>query len=164
MSLSYAEEGFDNDMVITYGDLLFREHILRDLLEVNGEIVIIVDSALDNPNMTGSPDVAYCSQNDDRSPFMQNITLKKLSSKIEGDIEPSGHWIGMMRVRKDGRRWIETAINELKTSSNFKELTIPDLLNHIIENGNTVNVHYINGHWLDVNSINDIDAAGDFTQ
>ena len=164
MSLSYAEEGFDNDMVITYGDLPFREHILRDLLEVNGEIVIIVDSALDNPNMTGSPDVAYCSQNDDRSPFMQNITLKKLSSKIEGDIEPSGHWIGMMRVRKDGRRWIETAINELKTSSNFKELTIPDLLNHIIENGNTVNVHYINGHWLDVNSINDIDAAGDFTQ
>ena len=70
----------------------------------------------------------------------------------------------MMRVRKDGRRWIETAINELKTSSNFKELTIPDLLNHIIENGNTVNVHYLNGHWLDVNSINDIDAAGDFTQ
>ena len=114
--------------------------------------------------MTGSPDVAYCSQNDNRSPFMQNITLKKLSSKIEGDIEPSGHWIGMMRVRKDGRRWIETAINELKTSSNFKELTIPDLLNHIIENGNTVNVHYINGHWLDVNSINDIDAAGDFTR
>ena len=70
----------------------------------------------------------------------------------------------MMRIRQEGRKWIETAIEELQSSSNFKELTIPDLLNHIIAKGKTVNVHYINGHWLDVNSINDIGAAGDFTQ
>ena len=165
MSLTCAKKDFHNDMVITYGDLLFREHILRDLLEVNGEIVIIVDSASENPNITGSPDVAFCNHNDDRSPFMQNIILKELSSKNEiNDAIPSGHWIGMMRIRQEGRKWIETAIEELQSSSNFKELTIPDLLNHIITKGKTVNVHYINGHWLDVNSINDIGAAGDFTQ
>jgi len=165
MSLTCAKKDFDNDMVITYGDLLFREHILRDLLEVNGEIVIIVDSASENPNITGSPDVAFCNNSDDRSPFMQNIILKELSSKNKiNDATPSGHWIGMMRVRQEGRKWIETAIEELQSSSNFNELTIPDLLNHIIAKGKTVNVHYINGHWLDVNSINDIGAAGDFTQ
>ena len=152
-------------MVIVYGDLLFREHILRDLLEVDGEIVIIVDSALDNPNITGLPDFAYCSQNDDRSPFMQNIILKKLSSDITTVNEkPSGHWIGMMRVKKEGRGWIEQAIQNLQSSENFAQLTLPNLLNHIIETGKTINVHYINGHWLDVNSIDDIDRAGDFTQ
>jgi len=165
MSLTCAKKDFDNDMVITYGDLLFREHILRDLLEVNGEIVIIVDSASENPNITGSPDVAFCNNSDDRSPFMQNIILKELSSKNKiNNAIPSGHWIGMMRVRQEGRKWIETAIEELQSSSNFEKLTIPDLLNHIIAKGKTVNVHYINGHWLDVNSINDIGAAGDFTQ
>ena len=165
MSLTCAKKDFHNDMVIIYGDLLFREHILRDLLEVNGEIVIIVDSASENPNITGSPDVAFCNYSDDRSPFMQNIILKELSSKNEiNNAIPSGHWIGMMRVRQEGRKWIETAIEELQSSSNFKELAIPDLLNHIITKGKTVNVHYINGHWLDVNSINDIGAAGDFTQ
>ena len=165
MSLTCAKKDFHNDMVITYGDLLFREHILRDLLEVNGEIVIIVDSASENPNITGSPDVAFCNYSDDRSPFMQNIILKELSSKNEtNNAIPSGHWIGMMRVRQEGRKWIETAIEELQSSSNFKELTIPDLLNYIIAKGKTVNVHYVNGHWLDINSINDIGAAGDFTQ
>ena len=165
MSLVCAQNDFDNDMVISYGDLLFREHILRDLLEVDGDIVIIVDSALDNPNITGSPDLAYCSQNDDRSPFMQNIILKELSSVIKTDNKkPSGHWIGMMRVRKEGRNWIEEAIRELKPSPNFKKLTLPDLLNYIIEQGKIINVHYISGHWLDVNSIDDIDRAGDFTQ
>ena len=165
MSLTCAKKDFQNDMVITYGDLLFREHILRDLLEVNGEIVIIVDSASENPNITGSPDVAFCNYSDDRSPFMQNIILKELSSKNKiNDAISSGHWIGMMRVRKEGRKWIEAAIEELESYSNFKELTIPDLLNHIIGKGKIINVHYINGHWLDVNSINDIGAAGDFTQ
>ena len=165
MSLVCAQNDFDNDMVISYGDLLFREYILRDLLEVDGDIVIIVDSALNNTNITGSPDFAYCSQNDDRSPFMQNIILKELSSVIKtGNKKPSGHWIGMMRVRKEGRNWIEEAIRELKHSPNFKKLTLPDLLNYIIEQGKIINVHYISGHWLDVNSIDDIDRAGDFTQ
>ena len=93
------------------------------------------------------------------------FSKKDSASGLEiNDAISSGHWIGMMRVRQEGRKWIETAIEELQCSQNFKELTIPDLLNHIIAKGKTVNVHYINGHWLDVNSINDIGAAGDFTQ
>jgi len=164
-TLACAQDSFNDDMLILYSDLLFREYILRDLIETDGEIVIIVDSAIDNPNISGSPDYAYCSQDDDRSPFMQNVTLTQVSSSPdESDKKPSGYWIGMMRVRKQGRKWLETAIEELKSSSNFNALTLPDLLNHLIEQGKPINVHYIDGHWLDVNSLDDIDRAGDFTK
>jgi len=78
-TLICAEANFNDDMLILYSDLLFREYILRDLIETEGEIVIIVDSALDNPNITGSPDYAYCSKDDDRSPFMQDVTLTRAS-------------------------------------------------------------------------------------
>lgn len=164
-TLVCAQDNFNDDMLILYSDLLFREYILRDLIETDGEIVIIVDSALDNPNMSGSPDYAYCSKDDDRSPFMQDVTLTKVSSsKTENNKKPSGFWIGMMRVRKQGREWIDAAIEELKSSPDFEKLTLPDLLNHLIEQGKPINVHYIDGHWLDVNSLDDIDRAGDFTQ
>ncbi|MCZ6805211.1 MAG: phosphoenolpyruvate mutase [Proteobacteria bacterium] len=164
-SLICAQKDFNDDMMIVYGDLLFREYILRDLLEPNGEIVVIVDSALDNPNISGSPDFAYCSLDDDRSPFMQNVTLTQLSSSTDAtDKKPSGYWIGMMHVRKQGREWIEAALEELKSQSNFNELTLPDLLNHLIQQDKPINIHYIDGHWLDVNSLDDINRAGDFTQ
>lgn len=96
---------------------------------------------------------------------MQNVTLTQLSSSIDAtDNKPSGYWIGMIRVRKQGREWIETALEELKTETNFNELTLPDLLNHLIQQGKPISTHYIDGHWLDVNSLDDINRAGDFTQ
>lgn len=164
-TLICAQDSFNDDMLILYSDLLFREYILRDLIETEGEVVIVVDSALDNPNISGSPDYAYCSKDDDRSPFMQDVTLTQVSpSKKESNKKPSGYWIGMMRVRKQGREWIETVLEKLNSESNFNELTLPDLLNHLIQQGKPINVHYIDGHWLDVNSVDDIDRASDFTK
>ena len=164
-TLTCAQDDFNDDMIIVYGDLLFREYILRDLLGTDGEIVVVVDSALNNPNVSGSPAYAYCNQDDDRSPFMQNVTLTQLLSPNDAtDKSPSGYWIGLIHIRKQGREWIETALDELKSESNFNELTLPDLLNHLIQQGKPISTHYINGHWLDVNSLDDFDRAGDFTQ
>ncbi len=164
-TLLCARDKFSDDMLITYSDLLFREYILRDLIETEGDIVIVVDSALDNPNISGAPDYAWCSREDDRSPFMQDVNLTRLSSSREGfDKAPSGYWIGMMRVRKAGRQWIDAALNELKGAAGFNALTLPDLLNHLIEQGRPVQVHYIDGHWLDVNSLADLDRANNFTK
>ncbi|MEQ8289410.1 MAG: phosphoenolpyruvate mutase [Gammaproteobacteria bacterium] len=162
-SLACAVEDFGNDMLVLYGDLLFRGYILRDLLETPGEIVVVVDSALDNPSLSGAPDLAWCSRQDDRSPFMQDVMLEKLGESTSKK-QPSGYWIGMLRIRERGRKWIEKALKELGKRDDFNSLTIPDLLNHLIEKGKPVNVHYIDGHWLDVNSLDDIDRAGDFTK
>lgn len=162
-SLACAVEDFGNDMLVLYGDLLFRGYILRDLLETPGEIVVVVDSALDNPNLSGAPDLAWCSRQDDRSPFMQDVMLEKLGENT-GKKKPSGYWIGMLRIRGKGRKWIEKALKELGNRDDFNTQTIPDLLNHLIEKGKPINVHYIDGHWLDVNSLDDIDRAGDFTK
>lgn len=41
-SLDKAREHFGNDNLIVYGDLIFRRHVLVDLLEVLGEITGVV--------------------------------------------------------------------------------------------------------------------------
>ncbi len=162
-SLACARDKFSDDMVIIYGDLLFRSYILQDLLERDGEIVIVVDSLLDEIGITGTPDYVWCDRPDDRSLFMQDVRLQRVSEKKTPDDPPSGRWTGMMRVRSQGRVWLDQALDELSTRPGYEQLTLPDLLNELTRKGRPVTVHYINGHWLDVNSVNDIDRAGDFT-
>jgi phosphoenolpyruvate phosphomutase len=164
-SLLCAQDAFHDDMVITYGDLLIRGYILSDLLDHSGEITIVVDSALENEYISGSPDYAYCSKPDDRSMFSQDINLHHISEEKADDLgNPSGRWIGMMRVRGEGLEWLYAALNEMQQEDNFSKMTLPDLLNHFVKLGRPVKVHYIHGHWLDVNTIEDIDRAGDFTK
>lgn len=163
-SLACAQDAFHNDMIIMYGDLLFRGYILRDLLDSDGDFVVVVDSVLQGVHISGSPDYAYCSQPDNRSLFRQEILLQHISDKEKPEMgEPSGRWIGMMMVRNEARTWLEASINALAKSDYFNRLTIPDLLNYLVGQGKQIHVHYINGHWLDVNTVDDIDRAGDFT-
>ena len=163
-SLACARDKFNDDMVIVYGDLLFRSYILQDLLEREGELVIVVDSLIDDVEISGTLDYAWCDRPDDRSMFMQEVSLEHISEgKPLGPDKPSGRWTGMMRVRAQGRKWLEEALDVLGRQADFARLSLPDMLNHLVRQGKTITVHYISGHWLDVNSVNDIDRAGDFT-
>jgi phosphoenolpyruvate phosphomutase len=164
-SLLCAREDFHDNMIIIYGDLLFRGYILADLLETSGEIVIVVDSTLESSHISGSPDYVYCSKPDDRGMFSQDIDLLQISESMVADIgKHAGRWIGMLRVQGKGLEWLNNALNDLQKQDDFSKLTIPDLLNYLVKNGLPVKVHYIHGHWLDVNTIEDIDRAGDFTK
>lgn len=164
-SLAEVVSEFHEDMIITYGDLLFRSYILRDLLGNDGEIVAVIDSTVENENYSGSPDYAYCSEEEDRSLFRQEVFLRHVSEDKNSSSEtPTGRWIGMLRVRGQGKQWIETAITELKTHENYPDMSLADLLNQVIKSNHPVKVQYINGHWIDINALADIDRAGDFTK
>lgn len=162
-SLACAVERFDDDLVVLYGDLLFRGYILRELLDSPGDLVVVVDSALEGSHKTGTQDLAWCSRTDDRSLFREPVRLQRIEDRATGT-PADGRWIGMLRARGAGRQWIVDALSELQGRPGFAQLTLPDLLNHLVGTGRIVHVHYIHGHWLDVNQLEDLDRAGDFAQ
>ncbi len=162
-SLECAREALGTDCVITYGDLLFRSYILRDLLAAPGEIVAVVDSAPLSESPNQFRDLAYCSVPDDRSLFGQEVDLLKVTEHYEPELgSPSGRWIGMVRIRRQGRRWLLEAMEQLRGRADFAQLGMPHLLNHIVAAGRPIKVLYIHGHWLDVNNPEDLRRAGDF--
>ncbi len=159
-SLACSQSKFNDDLIILYGDLLFRNYILRDLLNTNGEIITVVDSAMKNISKSGIPDYAFCSKPDDRSLFNPDVNLLKIDHNPEN---ASGRWLGMLKFNKEGKKCLDQALNELKKEPNFHQMGIPDLCNYLINQGKEIKVLYINGHWLDINSLEDLDKAGDFT-
>jgi phosphoenolpyruvate phosphomutase len=136
------------------------------LLESVGEIVAVIDSTVENENYSGSPDYAYCSSASVTfAIFNRDVFLNYLSEeKNTPSGAPTGRWIGMFRVRGQGRQWIEEAIDTLKTHESYRQMSLADLLNQLIKMNHPVKVLYINGHWIDINALADIDRAGDFTK
>ncbi len=65
----------------------------------------------------------------------------------------------MLRFRSQGRQWLEAALSELQTQDNFNTMSLTDLCNYLIKQGKPIKVLYIRGHWLDVNSLDDLDLA-----
>ena len=164
-SLACAADVFSDDLLITYGDLLFRSYILRDLLDTQGDIVVTIDSQLNGVPLRASFDYAYCSRPDDRALFREDVRLVHMTREIDSARgQPSGRWIGMMLARGAGVRTLREALADLRRRPDFDRLGLPDLLNELIENDRPVHVHYINGHWLDVNTLHDLDRAGRFAQ
>ena len=160
-SLACAVDQFSDDMIISYGDLLFRSYILRDLTENRAALTVVVDS--NAPDRAASADFAWCSEPDDRAMWGQAVTLQRLGRDATAGIAPSGRWIGLVHARGEGRRWLEEGLQHLRERADFAHLGLPDLLNLIIEQGHPVHVWYVHGHWLDVNSLQDLASAGHFT-
>ncbi|ARV58117.1 phosphoenolpyruvate mutase [Nostocales cyanobacterium HT-58-2] len=159
-SLACSQASFSDDMLVVYGDLLFRSYILQDLLDCPGEIVTVVDSVTNNKQVSGSPDYAYCSIPDDLSLFGQDVNLLHISKATQTQWGQScGRWIGMLRLRSQGRQWLDEALVELQTRTDFHQLGMPELCNYLIEQGKPIKVVYIRGNWLDINSLDDLDLA-----
>ena len=163
-SLKCAIPQFSDDMVILYGDLIFRGYILRGLIESDRELTVVVDSQTESRASSGLPDYAFCSEPDKRSLWGQDIILESIKTYPEnGNRKADGRWIGMLRAKAQGRAWLEEAINNVSEDENFSDLSMGDLLNNIISAGHPIRVIYVHGHWLDVNSLQDLDDASVFT-
>ena len=160
-SLNCAREHFGDDNLVVYGDLLFRRHVLSDLLETDYPITVVVDSQPRDGHATAR-DPAWCSAPDDRSVFAQDVTLEHVGSDAPPSRAPDGRWIGIMRSRGEGRAWVAEALETLRREARFETAGVPDLLNTLLAAGRRVNVIYITGHWLDVNDLDDLRAAQSF--
>ncbi|QDQ81202.1 phosphoenolpyruvate mutase [Paraburkholderia megapolitana] len=165
-SLACAADTLQTDTVISYGDLLFRSYIVRDLVESEAEFSVVVDSSLTQAENSSVRDFAWCSAADDRGLFGNKVLLQRISSELQGDASsgtaPQGRWIGLLNVRGAGIERLKAVLAQLRERPDFDSLDIPALLNALIDAGEQVEVQYVHGHWRGVNDLEDFRRAGDF--
>jgi len=171
-SLACAVQGLDSETLISYGDLLFRSYVLRDLLETQADFAVVVDSLRSADSNRTVRDFAYCSRGDDRGLFGTQVLLERVLSKADmrdaspepDELEPpaQGRWIGMLKVSARGLPRLKAALTELREREDFDRLDMPALLNALIAGGAAIEVLYIHGHWRGVNDLDDLRRAFDF--
>jgi len=161
-SLACAVESLDSDAVISYGDLLFRSYVLRDLVESKADFSVVVDSLMTGGSNHTVRDFAYCSRGDDRGLFGTPVLLERVSSVADAQRAPHGRWIGLLNVSRAGVTILKTIIKTLQGENGFDALDMPALLNRVIAGGSKIEVLYVHGHWRGVNDLDDLRQAVDF--
>jgi phosphoenolpyruvate phosphomutase len=159
-SLGCAIDGLETDTLISYGDLLFRSYVLRDLVEGSADFSVVVDSSPPDASNLTVRDFAYCSRGDDRGLFGMPVLLQRVAG-APGEMA-QGRWIGLLHVSRRGLERLKRVVAQLRARADFDQLDIPALLNALIADGADIEVQYVHGHWRGVNDFDDLRRAVDF--
>ncbi|HYI68613.1 MAG TPA: phosphoenolpyruvate mutase [Skermanella sp.] len=162
-SLNRARDRLNGPTVVIYGDILFRPHILDGLMETPGDIVVAADAfwqrrSFESINQRDliAADTAYSGNFLDEEP----VALRSIGAHDEGT-EICGEFIGMVRFSDEGARMARDEIDAMEAEGVLRTSDLPELLNRLARRI-TVNVHYVTGYWLDVDTLRDLDDAHHF--
>ncbi len=163
VSLNLAKEKIKGNCIISYGDILYRKHVLNDLMDEEGDIVIVVDTNSERRNYVSKSDFVTCSrpytkEYDENPVFLKSIEFKELKAGEKYD----GEWIGVLKSNQVGTNAIAASLNSLSVSPDFNKLKMTDILSDLITKGIKINVIYINGHWLDIDNLNDLPLSSKY--
>ena len=152
----------ESGVVISYGDILFNKYILHLLREPTDDFVVTIDADwTESRNAERLADWVVCSHQNSRDTFSTNVSLVH----IGGDIQKSkihGEWMGFLKVSAQAFTVLRETLDELLSNTENQLLGMPDLINNLMEDGNNVRAIYTTGNWLDIDTVQDLVAAGNF--
>lgn len=162
-SLACAKEKIAGELVVAYGDVLFRDYILDGLLQTEGDIVIAADVQAGKNKPAGTvcdliaSDRAYTGDYFDDEP----VLLKNMSAALPS-ASATGEWIGLARFSAQGSEWLKEEVALLEAEGLLEKADLPQLFTRLAAK-HPVAVHFITSHWLDVDTLTDVAAARNFT-
>jgi len=67
-----------------------------------------------------------------------------------------------MKLTVKGLKTVKAFIQEFRNKPEFLKMDIRDMLNKLVQRGNSVKIQTISGHIIDVNNIDDFSLTGEF--
>jgi len=163
-SLATAKASLEGSAcLVSYGDVVFKKHVLDELLDAEGDFVVAIDSLPAQEGADAKPrraDWAICSEPHSRKTLLGNVTLKDMATAPDTP-GITGEWTGILKTSAAGGKVIAEMIDKLPETE-LAKLSMPDLLRRLVKDGKTVRVVYSRGGWLDVNTLGDVVKGGAF--
>ncbi len=165
-SLMAAREEFDDDIIVSYSDILFEENMLKTMLSSKAEFGVAVDD-----NWQAYWEKRYGRVDFDTESLAidanDNITELGLESPELSAID--ARYIGLLRFSKGGLSKIEAILEDAyknyqdkpwqQSGKTVRKAYMTDLLNALIEAGEQVKaIHFTNG-WIEFDTNEDYENA-----
>ena len=166
-SLACAIDRLEGPCVVSYGDILFRRHLLDALIAAEGDVVIAVDALqrgkadLDPERVT---DLVGCSRRhtsnylEDEAP----VWLRRIGNDL-APAEADGEWIGLAKLSARGATLVAAELEAMRADGSLARASLLEMFSRLIAAGHPIGVVYVLGGWLDVDDAFDLARARNFT-
>ncbi len=155
-SLGVARPVIKGEVVVAYGDVVFKRYILHELMSSDAPLTLVVDGSrsfiesgrrVDRVKVSAPPPDRY-----EEAEF----ELLEIGPEIADDAT-HGEWIGMLRSRGEGTEWLLGVLDEVLAEPGGEDLDMCEVLNRVVrQHPGGVRVLYIQGDWIDINTLADV--------
>ncbi len=151
------------DLYVSYGDVIFKRYLLDTLAEPADDFVIVADTDWSaSVNRERAADYVSCTEPHSRHAFYREIWLTRCAEDIAAPGR-HGEWMGLLKVSARALPRLRALVAGMAADPAHRRAKLHHLLTELVARGEKVRVVYTTGHWLDVDSLADVLAAGRFT-
>lgn len=160
-TLFCAKEWLDDDLIISYADIVYDSFILKCLIECNSEVSTTIDTKwrelwhqrMENPLLDA--ETLKLDQNDN----IAELGKKPLSYD---DIE--GQYMGLIKIKKDALGRVINFYNSLDRNlkfdgKDFDNMYMTSFLQNIIDGLLPIKAVKVTGGWAEIDSVEDLKAV-----
>ena len=160
-SLVLAQNMVSGNVLILFGDLIFEQTILDQILASSSDISIAVDLKWKE---------RYDENRNNQFPALAEIESDKITRISENKSlvrkKSSGEFFGIMKLSSKGSKILTDVIEKTKHhkgkfhgSDSFAMGKLPDIIEEVIDLGFTVKPIFVSGKWFEVDTILDLEKA-----
>ncbi len=163
-SLFYAENELNDDVIITYSDIIFNKETIEKTIMANGDVCIVVDE-----------DWRKIYENRENHPIdeaekvvVSNGKIKEIGKHLKTN-ESDGEFIGLVKLSKRGTTIFKDVYHNafdkyknqpFQNAQSFKKAYLTDIFQELIDQGYDVIPVLINGGWIEIDTLEDLKKAG----
>ncbi|MBX0297763.1 NTP transferase domain-containing protein [Haloarcula nitratireducens] len=146
----------DRDLVISYGDIVYEESVVQSLLDRCAPLSVVVDRDWQRLWKTRFEDPLSDAES---LRLTDDDAIVEIGRDVDGFDEIDGQYIGLIKVESDFIDQFETVYQDIvgEASSRDKSIEMTQFLQTFIDRGHDVAAVPINGGWLEVDTVSDLE-------
>ena len=158
-TLFCAEDFMDDDLVISYADIVYKKDILKKLINNKNDFSLIIDRKWKD---------LWTQRMDDPLKDAETLKIKKkyiieIGKKPKSYNDIHGQYIGLIKISKNILKKVITIYKKLDRNDeydnqNFNNMYMTTFIQRIINNSIKAKPIFVDGGWVEIDSIKDLSS------
>ena len=163
-SLYRAKEYFngENDLLISYGDIIYEKSVINDLVKHSNEISVVIDKGWNDLWEVRMHDILSDAET---LRLDENNFIIEIGEKPNSIEEIEGQYIGLFMIPKNSTPYFfelyeSLLLNNLNPEKIYqaKNIQMTSYLKLLIDNGIKLKAVFIHNNWLEIDTANDLEV------